>query len=450
MKTDAPHAPRSEPTRTHAATQAPTRHPRDAADAPTDLFATLLSGLEATLPNPPADVPDGSNAGVTDAAGTEAERPEDSDPRAAFLALLQPWAPATAVAPAGATNAPTTQGHGESSGPRLATPAQSPEVQDQAALASREPAAEGAATDALTPDQPRQADTASDARPILAGETSARPDNAWSNGWGRSLAANRSAGLPSQTAQLQNQPLNATAAALQEALSETSAPRAWHMTQAGVPGSALTDTASPTTPWGQAVAEIATGLGSGQTGAHAGDQPGAGTPQGRVWLDTPGTALATDTPQAGEPDSFASSLGEALGDAYERLGTEISLWAGAQTKRASVRIELDRDQALDVDVRLEDGRAHLAFRTDDNQIRDQLRSQAQAALSELLARAGIGLESLSVGAQQAGTQDSSGAPPAPPTLRIRVSQDNDAEGVVPDRPRLAERGTGQRGLDVYA
>lgn len=457
MKTDAAHTTRTEPPRTQGATTGATRALRPSEGTPADLFATLLSGLEAALPGPTAPGGDVSGANTSAPLADDRDLQAGDDPRAAFLGLLQPQTIATPADPAPASAAPGTVSLASFTStdmPDLSRPDQTAATNlpsgpnDTAPPWSELATAEDAAAQALTPEGqtgPAMRDTTD--------EIAARFEGAWTNPKGRAPAAGKPHGLPSQTAQLQHLPLNAAGAALQQALTDVVHPRAGHPIAPGQPGAPwLTDANGQAGNTASTSTEAAMGLGLGhsshQTGAQGDGTPSGNQPQGRVWLEAPGTAPTADAAPSTDTGSFARSLGEALGDAYETLGSQISLWAGSQTKRASVHIDMDRDQALDVEVRVEDGQAHLAFRTDDPQVRDQLRAQAQAVLSELLARAGIGLESLSVGAQHAGTQSGSGSPQEAPLLRIRVSQDAAQDGLMPER-HTGGRGN-PRGLDVYA
>ncbi len=173
---------------------------------------------------------------------------------------------------------------------------------------------------------------------------------------------------------------------------------AWHANAAGQAGGLLTDTlGSPE--------ELDLGaLGSSST-ERSGEQREQGQGQrgepGRVILEAAGGPRQAQDAPAGRP--FAAVLGQTLGgamdDAFEHLGTQVSLWAAGNAKKANLRLEAGLRQALDVEVSLQGDKAHLAFRTDDAQVREALRAQAQDVLAHMLARAGIALEGLSVGSQ---------------------------------------------------
>jgi len=195
-----------------------------------------------------------------------------------------------------------------------------------------------------------------------------------------------------------------------------------------------------------------TALGDLQPGSDGGSAR-QGTHPGTAWVDAAGQLRSTAEGAGAEtPPDFAMSLGEALGDAYEALGAEVSLWNAAQTKKASLRLDLGRAEALEVDVSVNDGKAQLAFRTDDAAVREALRAQASTVLAEQLARAGLALEGLSVGAQgQDGSAQRGGANGSersrPWVLASTAAREGDA---------LAEIAHGRnglsisRGLDVYA
>ena len=142
------------------------------------------------------------------------------------------------------------------------------------------------------------------------------------------------------------------------------------------------------------------------------------------------------------------SLGEAMGDAYEALGTQVSVWSAANTKRASTTVDLGQEQALEVDVSMNDGKAQLAFRTDDLLVRENLRTQAETILSDLLARSGIALDSLSIGGQQTGRGHEHGQPGHPSTrVQLRLEPEVAQR---PDGTAIRLTGQGRAGLDVYA
>lgn len=395
-------APRSETARATQQGNSKSAQPGDKA-TPADLFAQLLSAEERQVEpmveavEPEADatltalaLPLGGATEATTTAPTPAD--EEADPRAAFWALLQP---------------------------------------------------EGALDSTLQPSPARE----NTFNPMthkgieLGSTVSARGSNKASAGTGLGAKISETTLLQRQGLELiPTTPLAETAAPI--------APKAWHMAHPGQPGSALTDAPTTGSAWGQAVAAAAGGMGQGsqgQTGSDASSQ--GGSSQGRVWLDQPASANATDAATGAETD-FAMSLGEAMGDAYEALGTQISVWSAANTKRASMTVDLGQERALEVDVALNDGKAQVAFRTDDQQVRNNLQTQAETILADLLARAGIALDGLSVGAQHSGQGRGQGEQGQPAT---RVQLHIEPESATRPDGSLARRtGHGRAGLDVYA
>lgn len=177
----------------------------------------------------------------------------------------------------------------------------------------------------------------------------------------------------------------------------------WHMTTPGQPGNALASS-ELTTVAGENSGSTTSPIQSNDTstsGEGAGQQQGNSDPS-LAGTDALGATndTASATPSATD-NSFAMSLGEALGDAFESLGAQVSFWAAQNTKRASMNLDAGLDSPLTVDVALDQGQVQLAFRTDDAAAQAAIKSHAQAALSDLLARSGIGLAGLSVGAQTA-------------------------------------------------
>ncbi len=171
-----------------------------------------------------------------------------------------------------------------------------------------------------------------------------------------------------------------TSASVQLQASATAALNAAPLAEAQVSG--LFDSGSAgSDPQGQD-----SGASQPQTGGSAGRGDAQGVGNG---------PLATDT----APKGFALSLGRAMGEAFDQLGTQISMWASQNMKRASISLDTGLGQALEVDVSLQDGQAQLAFRTDDAVARAALQNNAQQVMADLLARNGLGLAGLSVGAR---------------------------------------------------
>ncbi len=435
MKTETTSAaPRQEPTRTANATSAgaPQRaQPGDKA-APADLFAQLLSAQEGQAqtqteasteitPAPAEDSVDSEAAALMAAAGgvlpvvvlaepttaAAVTDGEEVDPRAAFLALFQPDMP--------------LKGAAEPEAPLMAAAGEAPLTLD---LASASRATSKGVEQPL-----------GWTAPSTTGRAAAK------GGTGAGT-------LVSETALLQRHGIEAQPPLPLADLTAQLATKAWHMLQPGQPGTALSDSALSATTWGQAVATAAGGLGQGsqgQTGSDGSAQGGAS--QARVWLDQPGAPSGNDISPGAEAD-FAMSLGEAMGDAYEALGTQVSVWSAANTKRASMTVDLGQERALEVDVSMNDGKAQLAFRTDDLLVRENLRTQAETILSDLLARSGIALDSLSIGGQQTGRGHEHGQPGQPSTrVQLRLEPEVAQR---PDGTAIRRTGHGRAGLDVYA
>lgn len=147
----------------------------------------------------------------------------------------------------------------------------------------------------------------------------------------------------------------------------------------------------------------------GATSERSGEQREGGQGQRgetpRVILESAGLARPNVEASVAQR-SFASLLGDAMGggmdDAFRELGDQVSLWAAGQTRKASLRLEAGLREALEVDVSLNGDKAQLAFRTDDAQARDAIRTHAYQILNEMLSQAGLGLDSLSVGGRDAG------------------------------------------------
>ncbi len=420
--------PRHETARTanaHASGTAQRTQPGDKA-APADLFAQLLSAQETQTPteagsdaslSPAEDTTDAEATALLEAAGlvlpagalAESTPPapvtdsEEVDPRAAFLALFQPDAPLK-----GAIEETTV-------------PGEAPVTLELGNAAGRGAAAKGT-------EQPL----------------------GWTTPTGRTTAKGAAGAINfvSETALLQRQGLEQQTP---QPLTDTTAQlvtKAWHMLQPGQPGSALTEASLNASSWGQAVATAAGGLGQSGQGQAGGDGSAqGGASQARVWLDQPGAPGGNDITPGAEAD-FAMSLGEAMGDAYEALGTQVSVWSAANTKRASMTVDLGQERALEVDVSLNDGKAQLAFRTDDVQVRENLRTQAETILSDLLARSGIALDGLSVGGQQTGRGHEQGTA-GQPTARVQLQLEPET-AQRPDGTLARRTGQGRAGLDVYA
>lgn len=166
----------------------------------------------------------------------------------------------------------------------------------------------------------------------------------------------------------------------------------------------------------------------------------------------PGAQAADPTPPASaQPDGqdFGLHLGQALGEAFESIGAQVSLWVAGRTQRASFSVEDGLDDPLNVDVSVTDGVAQLSFRTDDGALRQMIQAQAPSALADALARAGLTLGGVDVGGQ------SDRQPAAQPdgararTTRVGLVGATDTS-VHPAAATLTRPRSERAGLDVYA
>jgi hypothetical protein len=228
-------------------------------------------------------------------------------------------------------------------------------------------------------------------------------------------------------------------------------PQAWHMAPAGQPGQLLSQNLTPVQESALSTATLAESAATAgeQRGEQRGGQhqPSSGEP-GRVILESPG-AVKTANAEASATPTFAESLGEAMGESFESLGAQVSFWAASNTRRASMRLEAGLKEALEVEVTLEDGNAHLAFRTDDPQAREALKANAQQVLSELLAKSGVSLQGMSVDARDA-QHSSSGQDGRSDGRRQGLRQALDNVGAAPPEATRLQVKTARPGLSVYA
>lgn len=185
---------------------------------------------------------------------------------------------------------------------------------------------------------------------------------------------------------------------------------------------------------------------SGETGNG---QASLGSPSGHA-AGTPAHETSGPAAEAALEVSFGQQLHEALQGTLDALGTQLAVWQAGRTQRASLTFEDGWDEALAVDVHVEDGVAHLSFRTDDGTVRQLIQAQAPQALADALARAGLALGQLDVGTR--GQGQSSGEPPRQ-ALRlgatVAAAGVGSAAGVgAPSHrpPRAAHTGV----LDLYA
>ncbi|MDM7456960.1 MAG: hypothetical protein P3W97_006855 [Tepidimonas sp.] len=151
-----------------------------------------------------------------------------------------------------------------------------------------------------------------------------------------------------------------------------------------------------------------------------------------------------------EVSDFGLQLGQALGEAFESLGAQVSLWTAGKSQRASFSLQEGTDDPLGVDVTVTDGVAQVFFRTDDGAMRQLIQAQAPAALAEALARVGLTLGGVDVGGQFAQGQGQPPADASPRSLRMDLSLTGPA-APSPAGPGVTHQGaSGHAGLDVYA
>lgn len=235
--------------------------------------------------------------------------------------------------------------------------------------------------------------------------------------------------------------------ALAQASSSAAEPVARHMLSPGQPTSALsqsTDTSvalSPDTSVTGATPAQTT-QSQAQTGGDNSQGFGTGTSaESGTVPDLPGSE------QAATPD-FAQNLDQAM----DSFGAQVSYWASNHIRRATVRLDAGLKEALEVDVRIKDGAAQLDFRTNDNVARQLIQSQAPGVLSDLLARSGIGLEGVSVGAGNTGDRGHQAYNQSEQTGWTPLAPGNDRATSVSatNSGQPAHRSRHPGGLDVFA
>ncbi len=188
---------------------------------------------------------------------------------------------------------------------------------------------------------------------------------------------------------------------------DASAAQAWHMSTPGTPGSRLQSDGALASddsnrlldePSGAATTLTSASQSQGSQGSDdsAGDQTGTFSAASGA-SETHNLAEGSTEQNPNTP--FAQSLGEAMGEAFQNLGTQVSYWAGQNVRRASINLDIGTDQPLQVEVTLDGDKAQLDFRTNDASARAALQYNAEPVLNDLLARSGLGLAGLSVGAQ---------------------------------------------------
>lgn len=412
--------------------------PGNPANDPRTPFLALIQGTTAL---PPADAPTDPTA---TARAEEVERRAPpapgsdtipgnpaSDPRAPFLALIQGTALPPADAPTIDPWAPRPSG--QAAGP---TPTEAAER----LLASAPPTVAsdiGPKTLTFAP---------ADTPPPTLSTPAPHPDQEHLT---PSASKPKTATTVGKTAALHGPNSGQDSATPPDLGGNHALPQSWHLSQVGQPGSALTDTPLSGRDWGQTVATAAQALGGHASSQPGGDSqtPGGGPPAGHgLGAELSGPTTGSAEGPSGGTEPFASSLAQSLTEAYETLGTQVSVWSAAQTKRAHMTVDLGVSGALEVDVSLENGQAQLAFHTDDAQVRENLRTQATTVLTDLLAQAGIALGSLSVGQQGAGAGRWGGAQP-----QNRTPLAPTEAAAAPQAPvRLTRPQHASSGLDVYA
>lgn len=149
-------------------------------------------------------------------------------------------------------------------------------------------------------------------------------------------------------------------------------------------------------------------------------------------------------------DDFSHLLDQATGQGldavWEPLGQHISFWLAGQVKRANLVLHEGLRQSLEIELRLDGQQAQLEFFTNDEQLRESLRSQAQEALSELLGQNGLELAGLSIGSRASDQSDRSAAQrPQASNARPEITD------TAADPPTVVlQPASGRAGLSVYA
>lgn len=207
----------------------------------------------------------------------------------------------------------------------------------------------------------------------------------------------------------------------------------------------------------------ATGSGTSGQDSLAGQSSPPGNPGGNpvaaarpAGSDGFAALLNTSPPAADSPASqpASSAMAQALGDGFNQLGVQVSLWASQNLRRASLSLQGADGQPIEVDVTLKDGQASLAFRTDDSAARAALQNFGQQALSQMLEQYGLDLSALSVDTRASdGTRQGAGqgqAPASQPSLAAaRALRGLSGEGVAGAANGLGWTSKTSSSLDVY-
>ena len=403
---------------------------------PADLFAQLLADLQAGGVQAGGDgtltgAPEEGAAAVADGDGEPRAADERPEPQTSAAA---PWLPWTVAAPAATAH----MAKGSDDTPRISTGGHDARPSVEATHLPQPSAADRPPEEIEITQLPQP--SATDRPRDDAIETTALPPSPTPRSKGRekadraSRAALGAAGAPAADAPRSEQAW----AALREAATQAGQAHGLRTLAAA----AATDGTPPATT-GSATTQAPSPLEKGGAGSG---QPPLGGQAGHAAATGPGTA----NPAAAEPSEPAGAFGlqlqEALQQTLETVGAQVALWQAGRAQHASLSFEDGWDDPLAVDVRLDDGVAHLSFRTDDAAARQLIQAQAPQALAEALARAGLALGQLDVGARGQGD----GA--APPRAARRLTLDGALDGAkaltadVAAAARPVHRGT----LDVYA
>ncbi len=207
--------------------------------------------------------------------------------------------------------------------------------------------------------------------------------------------------------------------------------------------------ASPSTPGADAAGAAAASVGGGERpgagAAHTGSN-GDGRSSGAAMPGVPGGPSPLESlDRSAAANDFGLVLGEALHGAFEAIGAQVSLWSAGRAQRASFDVRDGLDTPLTVDVQVTDGVAQLQFRTDDAALRQLIQAQAPTALADAMARAGLALGQVDVGARGQG-----GDRPADPGRSGRMLQTRVALTVPAAAAAAHPLRRGSTGLDVYA
>ncbi|TSE18594.1 Flagellar hook-length control protein FliK [Tepidimonas alkaliphilus] len=165
---------------------------------------------------------------------------------------------------------------------------------------------------------------------------------------------------------------------------------------------------------------------------------GAGHASGAARPAAPGSASLT-------APTFGEHLQLAVRQTLETLSAQVTMWQAGQSHHASLTFDAAGDDPLAVEVKVEQGVAHLAFRTDDAAARQLIQAQAPQALAEALARAGLALGQLDVGARGQSDGGSEGSARSGRRWSVQVPTEPAAAAT-----RVASGVLARGAVDVYA